>query len=510
MMTARILQGDVFDTLPTLEAGSMDCAIYSPPYWHLRDYSVCKCVRKRKKDPTCQQCDEHGKIPVVAQKQLGLEKTIDEYIANQVRVADLVWRALADHGTCFLNIGDTYSNTGGRTSQGAGSQRKGRLNVDAQNSVRGIVPEGIDTGNLCLVPQRLQLALQAKGWIVRSIVCWAKPAPMPSSVAGWRWMRCRVKVKGHSYRDRPDPSCKPQGAVVGRNFANDAEYKICPGCKKCKPHGGYVLRRGSWRPTSSWEPILMLAKTENYFCDGEAVKQPAAAATLSRDKYTRVLDDAEEQFAVKHDHETNSASGANPRDVRRVVPSKEDILRHLETLSEEEVQALFCPAGDNAVDVQTWGAEPLKEAHYAAYPSDLVEFCLRAGTSAKGYCPACGLPWCRVVEKEATGKVRNRNTGGLGTDRRRQPLGLKAVDGQFQEGVAYQTVDWRPSCNCIGGADMTPRPGRVLDPFSGSGRTGAEANRLGLDFTGCELNPDFCAMSTKILIDQSPLFNGLS
>ena len=73
-----------------------------------------------------------------------------------------------------------------------------------------------------------------------------------------------------------------------------------------------------------------------------------------------------------------------------------------------------------------------------------------------------------------------------------------------------KTLDWRPSCNCIGGADMTPRPGRVLDPFSGSGRTGAEANRLGLDFTGCELNPDFCAMSTKILIDQSPLFNGLS
>lgn len=59
----------------------------------------------------------------------------------------------------------------------------------------------------------------------------------------------------------------------------------------------------------------MLAKRPGYFADGEGVKTAAKSATVSRDKYTRILDDPDEQFAVKHDHETQSAAGANLRDV---------------------------------------------------------------------------------------------------------------------------------------------------------------------------------------------------
>jgi hypothetical protein len=58
----------------------------------------------------------------------------------------------------------------------------------------------------------------------------------------------------------------------------------------------------------------MLAKTDSYYADGEAVKTRASAATISRDKYSRILDDEDEQFAVRHDHETVCDS-ANLRDV---------------------------------------------------------------------------------------------------------------------------------------------------------------------------------------------------
>src|SRR5262249_19082936 len=66
----------------------------------------------------------------------------------------------------------------------------------------------------------------------------------------------------------------------GRQDADALLTIPCPGCPKCEPGGGFVLRRGSWRCTSSWEPILMLAKSDHYFADGDAVKTPPAEATV--------------------------------------------------------------------------------------------------------------------------------------------------------------------------------------------------------------------------------------
>lgn len=211
----------------------------------------------------------------------------------------------------------------------------------------------------------------------------------------------------------------------------------------------------------------MLAKSPRYFADGEPVKTAPAAATVSRDQYTRILDDTDEQFAVRHDHETECVSGANLR------------------------------------DVWTIASEPLKAKHYAAYPTALVEQCLRAGTSARGYCVKCGQPWCRVVESEShTDRPNSRPLGARGV----QPS-LCASNGQPQNGgrsVSITTIDWRPSCRCSDA--RPPRPGLVLDPFAGSGRTGIAAMRLGLDFVGCELNPDYAEMARKLLKEESPLY----
>jgi hypothetical protein len=117
----------------------------------------------------------------------------------------------------------------------------------------------------------------------------------------------------------------------------------------------------------------------------------------------------------------------------------------------------------------------------------------------------CGAPWVRVIEKEAVGKVRTRSTGGLGTEQRREPQGMKPVGGEFQEDVRCQTLGWRPSCKC---PPAEPRPGRVLDPFAGSSRTGLCAVRMGLDFTGIELHPDYASLSRRLLSADMPLFQG--
>ncbi len=443
-MSSRLMQGDVFDVLPAIKPGSVDCCVTSPPYWMLRSYLA--------------------KDHPLKSRELGSEKTPAEFVKRMVKVFDLVRDCLADHGTCWVNIGDTYLSGDGSSGGMPSPKLKGRSNhVSSEGTGNSRREAGIESGNLCLIPQRLTIALQDAGWIVRSVIIWHKPAPMPASLSGWQWRRCRVKAgnmkptKTEFYQQRPH-----QESESTYEHHKIAEWKDCPGCKKCEPTNGYVLRKGSWRPTSSYEPVLMLAKSSRYFADGEPVKTPPKEATVGRDKYSRVLDDADEQFAVKHDHET-LCDGANLR------------------------------------DVWTIAAEALREKHYAAFPTALVEKCLRAGTSAKGYCPGCGAPWVRVVETEFNPSQKTNNMDG-----KRGYRGLDDKNRMPSSGInASQTIGWRASCPHT---DAEPRPGLVLDPFSGSGRTAITAQQLGLDFVGCELNPEYADMARRLIREDMPLF----
>lgn len=441
-MTARILQGDVFEQLPTIAPRSVDCVVTSPPFWMLRRY-----------------------LPVghpLAPQEIGQEPTPGEFVAKIVRVMGLVRNAMADHAVAWLNMGDTYADD---SKWGGATGGKHVQSLHGQTGIgRERVQSGINPGNLCLIPQRLAIALQDDGWICRSYVIWQKPSAMPASLSGWSWRRCRVK---------------------------DTEWSDCPGCKKCTSNGGYVLRRGSWRATSSYEPILMLAKTADYFADGEPVKTPAAEATISRDRYTRILEDANEQFAVAHDHETTCDSGANLRDVWRT---------HLEEMSKEELIDYVRGMDDgNMSDLWRIAAEPLRdELHYASYPTELVRRCLQSSTSERGYCVACGAPWARVVESKAVPHPSPRAVG-----REIDSKGGNQASGSASLAPDTKTIGWRASCRC----KAETRPGLVLDPFCGSGRTGIAANRLGLDFIGIDLNPEYANMSIRRLHDESPLFS---
>ena len=205
--------------------------------------------------------------------------------------------ALADHGTCFINVGDTYCDD---AKYGGATGGKHVKDLHGQTGInRGKKESGIDAGNLALIPERLAIALQDDGWIVRSKVIWHKPAPMPASVVGWRWTRCRVKAKpiGRAVNAGRNGDLTKQGAGVGTQKQREEYFATkeidlwedCPGCKRCNSNGGYVLRKGSWRPTSSYEPILMLAKTSDYFCDGEPVKTPGISS--GGKGFGRVLDE---------------------------------------------------------------------------------------------------------------------------------------------------------------------------------------------------------------------------
>ena len=155
MLTTTILHGDCRDILPTLAAERFDCCVTSPPYWGLRDYGV--------------------------DGQIGLEATMTAYLETMVGVCRELRRVLKPAGTFWLNIGDSYATVGGNGTQGASGQRASRTFTASGSSKKGI-PDGLKPKDLCMIPNRLAIALQDDGWWVRSEIIWAKPNPMPESV----------------------------------------------------------------------------------------------------------------------------------------------------------------------------------------------------------------------------------------------------------------------------------------------------------------------------------------
>ena len=367
-MKPDILHGDCRDTLKTLPENSVHCCVTSPPYWGLRSY-----LPKG-------HADKHLEI--------GSEPTPEAFVETMVQVFREVRRVLHPSGTVWLNLGDSFygagwsnhENTGGALKSEGGKQR--HLYADCN----------LKPKDLCMIPWRVAIALQADGWWVRSVICWHKKSCMPESVTD--------------------------------------------------------------RPTNSWEPIFLLAKSARYFMDMEAVKEPVLT-----EERERLRPNGEPTYAsFGHD----SGCGVNP-------------------------------SGRNQRNVWSLGPEPYSEAHFATFPTEIPRRAILAGTSARGCCPKCLAPWERVVEKSGgtIGKSwhdhsRDKEAGMSQTVNPGGGIGAaKDVNGKSYES---RTVGWQPTCKCDAGE---PIPATVLDPFGGSGTTGAVAIELGRKSILCELNDHY-------------------
>ncbi len=145
LICGRAEQG--LDLLPDR---SVRTVITSPPYWSLRDYEV--------------------------DDQIGRDDALADYVKSIVMTFDKVRRVLADDGTVWLNVGDSYTS-GNRRYRAPDRKNRARA-----MRVRPATPEGLKPKDLIGVPWRLAFALQDAGWWLRSEVIWHKPNAHPESV----------------------------------------------------------------------------------------------------------------------------------------------------------------------------------------------------------------------------------------------------------------------------------------------------------------------------------------
>lgn len=154
-MSVEIRIGDCRKLLAAMPDESVNCVVTSPPYWGLRDYGVVG--------------------------QIGMEPTLGEHLQVMVEVFREVRRVLRKDGTCWVNYGDCYATSpNGRSA--ADTKAAGNDDRTFRDKPFSTIQGTMKPKDLCMVANRLAIALQDDGWWVRSEIIWAKSNPMPESV----------------------------------------------------------------------------------------------------------------------------------------------------------------------------------------------------------------------------------------------------------------------------------------------------------------------------------------
>lgn len=319
-MTVQILIGDVRDMLRTLPADSVDCVVTSPPYWGLRDYGV--------------------------EGQIGLERTLGEHLAVMVDVFNEVRRVMKPEATLWLNYGDCYATKpNGRSA--ADTKAAGNDDRTFRDKPFSTVQGVLKPKDLCMVPNRLAIALQEAGWWVRSEIIWAKPNPMPDS-------------------------------------------------------------SGKYRPSAAHEKIFMLAKSAKCFYDAAAVAQACSENTHARVSQNvsaqagslRANGGTKSNGAMKAVR-NGALAGVTPKSASEDSNIRAKGSFHASTTGMVETRYLrnYEPA-----PMQIWeiASRAFSEAHFATFPPELAERCILAG------CPEGGTVLDPFGGAGTTGMVADR------------------------------------------------------------------------------------------------------
>ncbi len=300
-----LLNSDALDTLRSMPDNYYHCVVTSPPYWRLRDYQV--------------------------DGQIGMESTLEDYIAKMVQVFSEVRRVLRPDGTLWLNMGDKYVVPGdGRNADGSKTPSGKQTTHTGSNIGKKYkcTNEHLKPKNLYGLPWRVAFALQADGWILRQDIIWHKTTPMPESVTD----RC---TKAHEY-------------------------------------------------------IFLLSKSQRYYYNANAIKEPVTGKAYRRSKPVGgwAMDSVDHRTMNHNIPKSHNGSKfhtgkmAHGKNGVGEGPRKE----HLQPRADDnysENNADFVEVR-NKRSVWTITSKGYSGTHFATFPLELVENCIKAGCPPGG------------------------------------------------------------------------------------------------------------------------------
>jgi len=255
--------------------------------------------------------------------QIGLERTPQEYVENMVEVFGLVRDLLSDDGTLWLNLGDSYSRDPGKGGSGPNGKHDyipsygdaRRLMSESKCSSDGRVGradrapvrnggEGLKPKDLVGIPWMAAFALRSQGWYLRQDIIWHKTNPMPESVTD--------------------------------------------------------------RPTRSHEYIFLMSKSERYYYDHEAIKEPLAVESIGRGERFRAA--LEKYGSPERPDSKHCVNGVDQSSAFAGLASGRSKGYNLESGTR------------NKRSVWTVSTVPYPGSHFAVFPPALIEPCIMAGS----------------------------------------------------------------------------------------------------------------------------------
>ena len=423
-MNRHILVGDVLEKFKEIPDESIDCIITSPPYWGLRNYGI--------------------------EGQMGLEKDFNEYLDKLDLIMDECWRVLKPTGTCWINLGDTYSTVSGgmRDLQHGIKKKHGKISYGVGHAHTGddnealVSAYSVDQTKLYSnlkhksrvgIPERFYIRCIDKGWVARNHIPWIKANSMPSSVKD--------------------------------------------------------------RFTNKWESIFFFAKKpKGYYFDLDAVR---VAPKTGYGMVKNVGKGKRKSLEVLKQQENMSDFG---------FTNKHNYGLHQRRENGEEVSNCH-PLGKNPGDIFEINTKPCKEAHFATFPPTLPEKILKC-SCPKQLCKKCGKARVAIKERQIPPPevfTNTRNTEDWKSNGQSKHAHGKVVGkgGKYQLWLNEHPdiIKGYTECGCNAGYEA----GTVLDPFFGAGTVGMVAEQLDLNWVGIEINPEYVEIAKKRIGNQEKL-----
>jgi len=438
-MKDLILFGDCRESLKTIATSDTKArmCVTSPPYYGLRDYGTAtwiggdpNCNHRRDTKVKPENCNtghkNHDQMAGVGDaiyktvcpkcgairqdSQIGLEQTPEDYVKEMVKVFSLVRDCLTDDGTLWLNIGDSYYNYRSDGNYPKQTVSKTRQDLPTSTPVRGNKLEGLKQKDLIGIPWMLAFALRADGWYLRQDIIWHKPNPMPESVKdrctkAHEYIFLLSKSKNYYYdneaikepakdwgtRDRTNGKYHNPGSGLAPHSGLTKSYptknKRSVWLAEEKSHGKYgsqeneAKHRQGIHANRGDNLIAVRTKlpTQQEFV--EFLRSKTKAKTLA--EYTDIpLTKIEHWFRF----DESGFSYPSIEDWNKVKELLNDYSKEFNIINEGlthyelKTDEVVVSNTKNKRSVWTVTNKPYKGAHFAVFPSDLIEPCIKAGS----------------------------------------------------------------------------------------------------------------------------------